>query len=167
MKLFNFLRRSSPHKSSFPGGTYFNTNIDEIELKLLVNNAILVFDNNVGADHDQLVELIKTYHDDEDLAFALYRFIPIAYCRLFIPEPAYSDDYVIYKSESDKTTYHFSKDAIYNLVLAVCTERLKHAQSSDNVYSILYHSAEFKAINSALLNGSDLKDLVCSPAYFL
>ncbi len=166
MGLFDFLANKKGNRQPATG-SYINTSINDTDLHELINKAVAVFENNPGHDHNQLIDGIRTYCDDEALALALYRFIPIAYCRLFIPEPAYSDQYVVYRSEADKTTFFFSKDRLYQAVLTESRTRLATAAVQDAVMSVLYHSAEFKAINDALKNGSDLADLVCSPAYFL
>lgn len=167
MGLFDFFTNRKVGRSAGRPGSYVNVAINDTDLTALTHSVISLFEANPGYDHIQLIDLIKTYHPSEDLAMALYRFIPMAYCRLFIPEPAYSDEYVVYKSTSNQTTYRLSEDQIYAIVLAISNERLNQAASSDAVLSILYHSADFKAINDALKNGSDLKNLVCSPSYFL
>ena len=166
MGLFDFLRTKKVSNDAATG-SYVNTSISNTDLRDLINDTISVFENNPGHDHNQLIDLIKTYRNDEDLAMALYRFIPIAYCRLFIPEPTYSDEYIVYRSEKDNTTFFLSTDTVYQAVLRESRTRLATTTAPDAVMSVLYHSADFKAINEALNNGSELTNLVCSPAYFL
>ena len=167
MGLFVFLTSKKAGRAAFADGSYIDPDISVEALKPLIRAAVLVFQNNTGLDQDGIVDLIKTYWHNEKLAVALYRFIPIAYCRIFIPEPTYSDEYVLFKSAADKTTFHFSKDKLYNLIFAECNYLFNQSTGSDDIMPILYHSAEFKAINSALINGSDLNTLLCSPAYFI
>ena len=148
-------------------GSYFETGMDDADLSKLINRAISVFQDNPHFDDDQIIDTIKQYRNDEELALALYIFIPIAYCRLIVPEPEYSDEYVLFKSEDEKQSFSFSCDRIYNSVLKACRERWAKEASQEKVVPILIHSADFKAINDALNDGAELKNLICSPACIL
>ena len=165
--LFDFLKSKKAGQATFATGSYVNPAISDQALKPLIRTAVSIFQNNTNMDQDGIVDLIKTHCNDEELAMALYRFIPIAYTRLFIPEAVYSDEYVLFKSAAEKATFQFSKDNLYNLIFAECTYLFNHAARADDVMPIMYHSAEFKVINSALHDGSELKNLMLSPAYFL
>ncbi|XZF16570.1 hypothetical protein ACTHGU_10555 [Chitinophagaceae bacterium MMS25-I14] len=146
---------------------YLETTLTDEELKLLVRQAISIFENNPGATPDKIVDKINVYTTDDALALALYRFIPTAYCRLFFPEPGYSDEYIVYKSMDEQDTYHFSADRIYNAVLEESRDILVATSSGDKMLAVVSHSSEFNAINNALNGGSDIKDLVLAPMIFI
>lgn len=167
MKLFDFLKNKKADKQTVTGSSYFDASIGNTDLKLLINKAISVFEINTWFTDKQIVDRIQSYCNDENLALALYRFIPIAYCRIFIPEPKYSDEYIVYTSENNKSTFLFSKDRVYKMVLAESRKRLTNPHLQCDVLPILHHSADFKAINEVLNNGSALDGLICSPSYFL
>ena len=167
MGLFDFLKNKKTTITTFTSGSYFETDISDLDLRSLINDAISVFQDNSDFDYNQIIDTIKTYRNDEALALAIYRFIPIAYCRLLIPEPKYSDGFVLYKSENDKKNFSFSADRIYKIVFDESRTRFEKEASQDKIMPILFHSSDFKAINDALKDGSELKNLVCSPSYFL
>ncbi|MBC8152582.1 MAG: hypothetical protein H7Z72_06690 [Bacteroidetes bacterium] len=140
----------------------------DADLAAITNQAISAFGTNPGADPNQLIDNIKAYCGDEPLAVALYRFIPIAYCRLFIPEPVYPDEFVLVVDQNTThVTFSFSADRVYSAVLTESRKRLDSLEKQDDLWAIFYHSADFKAINDALNHGAPLTDLICSPTYFV
>ncbi len=167
MGLFDFFKNKKIETKTLASGSYFDTEINDADLKTLINKAISVFQDNPSFDHNQIIDTLKEYRNEEDLALALYRFIPIAYCRLFIPEPNYSDEFVVYKSQNEKRSFSFSSDKIYRSVMNESKERFAKENMQEKILPILFHSADFKAIQDALKGGSELKNLVCSPSYFL
>ncbi|MBO0929754.1 hypothetical protein [Fibrella aquatilis] len=167
MGLFDFLKSKKKGQTSFTNGSYLDPGLSDAALFSLVRAAILIFQQHTDLDQDGIIGLIKARCTDEKIAVALYRFIPIAYTRLFLPEVVYSDKYILFKSKADETAFYFSKDKLYQTIAAECQRQFNQSISSETIMPILYHSAEFKAINSALLDGSDLKNLISSPAYFL
>lgn len=165
MGLFDFLKGKKTVNDPVAGDSYFHTGINDQDLKVLINQAILAFRDD--QDADQVIGKIKSYRNEEPLALALYRFIPIALCRLFIPEPAYSDEYVVVKSEKDQSSYKLSEDRIYQQVMTELGKWFTTEASQEKLLAILCHSADFQAINNALRNGSNLADLDCGPSYFV
>lgn len=171
MGLFDFLGKSKPSQqpAKKPPGTYVDSSAwSDADLAAIINQAISVFGANPGADQNQLIDSIKAFCGNEPLAVALYRFIPIAYCRLFIPEPVYPDEFVVVVDQNaTQLTFSFSADRVYTAVLAESRKRLDGLEKQDDLWAIFYHSADFRAINDALNHGAQLTNLVCSPTYFL
>lgn len=151
----------------YTSGSYFDSDVTDSELEGLTEQAISIFRNNKDAQPEEVVDKIRAYRDDEALALALYRFIPIAYCRLFIPQAKYSDQYVLYKSEDEKREFSLSSDRVYGIVQAVCKASLNKATGEDDILPILFHSSAFSAINNALNGGANLADLEVSPSIFM
>lgn len=177
MGLFNFLKPKKTIEESASdaipkgpvaaSGSYFETTISDADLRILINKVITVFQQSNGAGHNEVIDAIRRHRNEEDLAVALYRFIPIAWCRLFIPEPDYSDEYILVKEGQEQAVYLLSRDRVYNMVRTECKNRYEQAATQEEMLPILYHSADFNAINQALKGGSRLEDLVTVPSYFL
>ncbi|MCW3127010.1 MAG: hypothetical protein JWO03_2668 [Bacteroidetes bacterium] len=125
--------------------------------------AISIFENKLDVNEEQLLYLIKEQTIHEKVAIEILNFIPIAYCRVLITAPVYSDEYIIYKSESDTTSYSFSADRIYNMIL----DEYKLRAANGQIKEIGQYSAELTAINKALKNGAELKNLSSGPMYIM
>jgi hypothetical protein len=167
MGIFDFFKSKKTSQPVWGIGSYFDSVVNEEELRMLISQAITVFEENTGSDSNQILKKIKFLSPDENLTVALYRFIPIAYCRLFIPEVKYSDEYVIYKTGIEKKSFLFSKDKIYNIVFEESRKIFNQTFSQEQLLSVLNHSSEFNAINDALSKGSTLQNLFFTPVYFL
>ena len=165
MGLLDFLkpRKAPVHDTS---GSYITTALGPAELVQRIQQAVVMFELYSGYGKDMVLEKIDSNCQDEELALALFLFIPIAFCRLFLPEPQYSDEYVVYNSETDQKTRYFSKDMIYQKVVGGSRIGLAASASQENILKILSYGAEFDAINAALNGGAQLKDLVFGPVYF-
>lgn len=166
MGLFEFFKRKGFGADIHSGRSYFGTDIQNIDLKGLVNFAISVFQDNPDFDAGQVIEKIRSFRDDERLAIALYRFIPIAYIRLFIPALAYPDQYFLVKNDK-QLLFAFSTDGIYRIVWEECKVRFSQETSREKILPVLFHSSDFNSINEALKAGSKLENLVLSPPCFV
>lgn len=165
MGLFDFLKSKKDDTSV--ERPHLQTGTSDGDLKKLIGKAIAVFENSPGASADTIIKGIESHTRNEDLAVALYRFIPIAFCRIILPEPAYSDEYVIADKKNGDKSYSFSSDKVYNAVLTESREYLAQEPDQEKVVNVLVNSADFDAINKALHGGSELKDLVFGPSVFL
>lgn len=164
MGLFDFLK--SKKEDVAVERPHLETGISEADLKKLVSEAIKVFENNTGANAEVIIRGIEMCSRNKHLAVALYRFIPTAFCRIVVPEPAYADEYVIVGKKGNKT-YSLSSDRVYSVVLEQSQQYLATEPDKERVVNVLVQSADFNAINKALNNGSELKDLQFAPLYFL
>ena len=166
MGLFDFFKKNNAPAGPFASGSYVDTNATDEELVILVHQAIAVFRGNPGYSPDQLVEGINIFARDERLAVALYRFIPLAFCQVLFPEPAYSDEFTLTKNGKTKGLHSFSKDRIFRIVAEECQKSAAMNTDQEKMVSILIHSAEFNALNTALKNGSQLSDLQFSATVY-
>jgi hypothetical protein len=121
--------------------------------------AISIFENNLDEDEERLLDLITELTDHDMVAFGIHSFIPIAYCRVLITGPQYSDEYVICKSENDKTSYLFSSDRLYCMILSEYQQRAL----TGLIKPIGQYSAELVAISEAVKNGAELSNLSSGP----
>jgi hypothetical protein len=166
MGIFGF-RHKKTIPLTFSRGSYFSTAINDADLYALIHKAIDIFENNENASAEEIVIRICRIYNDKNLAIALYRFIPIAFCRLFIQGPSYANEYIVIRSGKEQQVFYFSDDGIYNQVASISKDRILHSSRPEATFNVLFHSADFNAINNALKNGALVEHLICSPAQFL
>jgi hypothetical protein len=112
---------------------------------------------------DTVQNSIAKISESEDEATKLFLFIPLVFCRIFIPEVRYSDFYITLDSEGKEITNRFSECPIYNEIMIVSKENFEQY----DVMKILFYSGDFKAINDALKNGATLENLESVPSRIL
>ncbi len=164
MGLFDFFHKKNK-QLPFSRGSYFHTSISDDDLHTLVNQAIDVFERNEQADTETIILSIYRIYPDKNLAIALYRFIPTAFCRLFFYQVNYSDDYIVTRGK-EQLLFHYSADGIYNMVAIISKQRIVQSTKPEATFNILFHSADFNAINNAVKGGAELEGLSCSVSYF-
>jgi len=165
MGLFNFFHKKNK-QTSFSRGSYFPTAISDDDLHTLINQAIDVFERNEQSDTETIILSIYRLYPDKDLAIALYRFIPTAFCRLFFYQVNYSDEYIVARAGKEPLHFHYSEDGIYTMAAIISKQRIVQSTRPEATFSVLFHSADFNAINKAVKGGAAPEDLTCSASYF-
>jgi hypothetical protein len=145
-------------------GSYFTTSIDDADLHTLINQSIDIFERDEKASTETIILSIYQLYPDKELAIALYRFIPTAFCRLFFHQVIYSDEYVVTGREERR--FRYSEDEIYTMTAIISKQRIVQSTTPDATFAILFHSADFNAINNAVKKGANLEELRCSASYF-
>lgn len=128
--------------------------------------AVKIFESNPDENWETLCDKLVSKLGSKKLAYDLYRFLPIAYCRQFLPEVNFPDTYKVMKSESNFEEHKFADSKLYREVEEIVAKKLKNINSQGDIMSVLIHSSEFDAINNALKDGSKLEDVVISPPIF-
>lgn len=165
MGLFNFFHKKH-HPPPFSRGSYFHTGITDEDLHTLINQSINIFEDRENADAVTIILDIYRLYPDKNLAIALYRFIPTAFCRLFFYQVAYADEYIVTDKKNKAHHFHFSKDGIYTMTAIVSKQRIIQSLKPEATFSVLFHSPDFNAINDAVKKGADPGTLSCSPLQF-
>ena len=143
MGLFDFFKKSKSDKT-----TGLNT---ESQISI----AIEAFENNPNADWQAIVSQISKQLNDENLAFDLYRFIPIAYCRQFLNDVSFPSAYLTADTKGEFTVEHkFDDNKLFVTTERLVMRRFENKIGQDKIMNILRHSSDFNAINQALNNGS-------------
>ncbi|HEV7782684.1 MAG TPA: hypothetical protein VGO58_15525 [Chitinophagaceae bacterium] len=164
MGLFDRFKKNK--ELPFSRGSYFHTAINDDDLHTLINQAIDVFERNEHADTETIILSIYRIYPDKNLAIALYRFIPTAFCRLFFYQVNYSDEYIVASKGKEPQEFHYSDDGIYNMVAMISKQRIIQSARPEATFNVLFHSADFNAINKAVKDGAELENLSCFPSYF-
>lgn len=164
MGLFDQFRKNK--QLPFSRGSYFHTPIDDHDLHTLINQAIDVFERNEQGDMETIILSIYRIYPDKNLAIALYRFIPTAFCRLFFYQVNYSDDYFVAQRGREPLHFKYSEDGIYRMVSIISKQRIVQSTKPEATFSVLFHSADFNAVNKAVKNGADPEEISCPSSYF-
>jgi hypothetical protein len=98
-------------------------------------------------------------------AIELYLFIPVAFCRQFIPEAAYQDFYVDYYGPHKQVERKYRKNKLYVAIDQFTRAYFDSAPERETVLNVCWVDAEFKVINEALNNGSKIENLEFAPCY--
>lgn len=128
--------------------------------------AVKVFEANSMASGKEIMELLEKKLKDAPLALDLYRFLPIAYCRMMVGGVDFPETYMTLEADGSHKEHKFMENAIYVEVDRYTIRRFISHVGKEDMMSILNHSSEFDAINQALHKGSKLEDLVLAPLVF-
>lgn len=165
MGLFDFLKKDKEEKGK-QLKSYIYTDMNATQIADLVNQAITVFQYYPDASQKELVDKIKFYSKgDEKLAMAMYRFIPVAFCRIQYPDARYSDTYTIFRSANEYAEYSFREDDIYNIVYKESEKRYAYS-NKDVIDNILEYSSSYAVIQQILEKGENPGDYDMSPVIF-
>jgi hypothetical protein len=164
MGLFDRFKKNK--QLPFSRGSYFHTAISDDDLHTLINQAIDIFERDETAGTETIILSIYRVYPDKNLAIALYRFIPTAFCRLFFYQVNYSDEYIVAGTGNDPLHFRYSEDHLYTMVAIISKQRIVQSTRPEATFNILFHSADFNAINKAVKEGAELEGLSCSPSYF-
>nr|WP_314466261.1 DUF6348 family protein [uncultured Clostridium sp.] len=133
-------------------------------LKMYVFGAMELFENcSTEADWEGLFVRIADLTGDIDLAIELYFFIPELYCKLTLPEIQYSDEVVLIKPDGSEINVYLSQLSRLTLIKRLVREKLHSGFDKDKYNHVLFQSATFRAINSALNQGGELENLATLP----
>jgi len=119
---------------------------DEEFLNYLTNN---------GIEHTSAVQILV--------------FLPIAFVRHWLPTAKWLDTYIEYVDEKKQIEKKYSETKAYQIIWNVTVEYFANNPDRDTVFKIGGRSAEFNAINQALLDNpnSKLEDLEFSQTFIL
>lgn len=101
----------------------------------------------------------------EKKAVELYLFIPVAFCRQFIPKAAYQNYYVNYYEPHKEIKQKYEDNKLYVAIEKATKVYFAANPQRETVLNLCLVNAEFKAINTALLDGNKLEDLEFAPSY--
>lgn len=139
----------------------FSRNKRKLTLEEKIEKSIQVY-FDYFQNPNKINRQIAKIADTEDEYMQLYLFLPMAFCREFVPEVEYSDIYITSDNGTDKEN-RFSESNIYSEITRVVKKNWANF-SGENLMKVLFHSGDFKAINESLKNGAKPEDLKSVPA---
>ena len=118
-------------------------------------------------DYNQIYDKCYALCKDITLAYSLFVFIPEICCENCIKEITPSSQIILIKEE-EKIELYKSQVLYYGWIEQQVTQMVSRGRFSEGeLMHILQCSSIFKAINQAIINGSQLENLVMSPSTFL
>lgn len=131
------------------------------QLRSIIHATIdLMYNCSTQDEYELLLDNINYLSQDPHLSFELYCFIPEIYCQLVIPEVQYSNQVIIVLPNQTRYQLYLSQFKVYSSLKKVIQERIQTNKSPDESRKILYFSSNFDAINQALNNGREPRNLV-------
>lgn len=131
-----------------------------IELRYKVDLAIQLLADYKGLiTYEKIIILFKENGINQILADDVYIFLPIVFCKKFLPTVSFPKTYYIQNITGDKTKKSFSDNASYKIIELSTEDYFKNNPDSEVILKIASLSAEFNAINDLLTNGGNLEDV--------
>ncbi|MCB2379759.1 hypothetical protein LGH70_19340 [Hymenobacter sp. BT635] len=160
MSILNWFRTGKPAPKTTP-------EMDPLTQEEFSNALLSLAQHDSMETEDVIADMVKR-GIKEDRALALYLFVPIAFCRRFIPEAQYLDEYVEYDAARKKEVkMSFKANHFYAEIERYTLAYFTQNPERNVVLTVAGCSAEFKAINQALDNGSQIEDLEFAPLFIV
>jgi hypothetical protein len=120
-----------------------------------------------AADGDPaIVEAMRCEGVDGTLARELLAFVPLAFCRALFPEPQeiFQPHYDVHDPETDQWQYGLplKSQPVYQAAHDLALQWRREGKPGKAFLAIAGRSAEFRAINELLNEGSKLEDIRCT-----
>jgi hypothetical protein len=140
---------------------------DQISAKFSENveTAIKLLSRTEGSLTDQqVVQLLYSQSIEYTDAGVIAIFLPIAFCRLLLPNFEWKDEYYeVNDSNLPGALKMFSKTKPYSVVYGIVKAFFQTKPASDILLKIAGRSSEFHAINKLLLEGHKLEEIKLTP----
>ena len=132
----------------------------EIRLRSNIDIAIQTIIEKLGAASDEEILTALCAQMQKSDAIEIFIFLPIAFCRLLLPNIDFLDEY--YEDNRDdngQKLRKFSETESYLVVLDSSSRYFLSQPTSENILKIAGRSGEFHAINNLLNKGNKLENL--------
>lgn len=127
----------------------------------LYEKSVYIFIDNFD-NPDLIHEKINQLTNSENDTRLIYLFIPHFFCRLFVPEVLYTDYYIIEYEDNSKTEIKFKDSKLLTELFDSIKKNWDNYLTKNFMY-VLFQSGDFRAMNEALNNGIDIKNLNALP----
>ena len=129
-----------------------------------IQSALAAFEADDDTGWRNLVAAIEARVGDKALAVDLFRFLPIAYARLLLPEAKLADHYLQQTKQGDFKEYKLANDPLY---VQIVSYLVLNPPLKGQYEGLIGYNSELNAIRQALDAGSRLEDLITAPPMFL
>jgi hypothetical protein len=138
---------------------------DLTEIRNVIVRAIPLFVDGTEYDDDQMLLALIESGLPMVTALRLLEFMPLAFGRAFMDGMGvtFCAKYVRLSTNGKRVEKLLVDELVYCVAFLVAREKLFEPSGVETFKTIGFRSAEFKAVNSALLGGSKPEDLVLSP----
>jgi hypothetical protein len=132
----------------------------EIRFRSNIDIAIQTIIEKEGSASDEEILTALFAQMQRNDAIEIFIFLPIAFCRLLLPNIAFLDEY--YEDNRDgngQRLRKFSETESYQVVLESSSRYFLSKPGSENILKVAGRSGEFHAINDLLNKGNQLEEL--------
>ncbi len=111
------------------------------------------------SNFDKVIKTMEYYGIDEDNAREYFIFIPIAFCRLMLPNIKFPEFYLEQDFLGNRIRKKFKNNPLYLEIESVTNAFFETISNSDDILKIASLSSEFNVVNKLLLNGGNMEDI--------
>jgi hypothetical protein len=115
-------------------------------------------------DHE-LIQLLASEDVPEQEAIEIVLFFPVAVARKLMPEIKWKDYYIDYYGDNKQIEQLYRENPRYVIFESEVHRFLNSKPGSELILNIAGRSAEFKAVNKLLLDGSKIEDITVTASY--
>jgi hypothetical protein len=138
------------------------------DLSTFVRKSIPIIGTTGKTMHDpELIQLLVSEGVPEQEAIEIVLFLPVAFARILVPEIRWQNYYVECYGDNKKIERLYQENPRY-LIFESETHRFFNSRpDSELLLNVAGRSAELKAVNKLLLDGSKIEDIEMSPCYIV
>lgn len=111
----------------------------------------LIASLNKSPKDEELLELFNENGINENHAFEILTFLPIAFVRKMLPKMNWRENYIEQLSDKKQQSKQFSENQFYSIIESETKVYFGNKPESEVILKIAGRSAEFKVINDLLL----------------
>lgn len=138
----------------------------EGDLGALVRKSIpIIGTTGKTMDDHELIQLLTSEGVPEQEAVDIVLFLPVAFTRALIPNVQWKDYYIDYYGDNKQIERLYRENPRYVIFESEAHRFLNSKPGSELILNIAGRSAEFKAVNKLLLDGSKIKDITVTASY--
>ena len=94
-------------------------------------------------------------------------FLPISFCKKFLPEVGWPSAYIDYYSETKKLRRIYKQNTRYRIIEEETEKYWNGEKNKKTISNIVGRSAEFEAINKLVLEGGKYEDIELTEPYII
>jgi hypothetical protein len=130
-----------------------------------VKRSIKIISNIDGSANDkQVISRLNAEGIEQSQAIKIAILLPIAFCRLLLPDIKWEDQYYEFSDKNPKGALRkFSQNEDYQRTYRVAETYFSMHPPASSILNIAGRSSEFHAINQMMLNGEELEMIKLSP----
>jgi hypothetical protein len=140
----------------------------EGDLCALVRKSIPIIGTTGKTMHDsELIQLLTSEGVPEQEAIEIVLFLPVAFTRALIPNVQWKDYYIDYYAKNKQRERLYRENPRYLIFESETHHFFNSGPDSELVLNVAGRSAELKAVNKLLLDGSKIEDIVVTASYVI
>ncbi len=131
-----------------------------------LSKAVALFRNSPNMEDDEIYVALIHQSVESRIAARLVEFVPLAYGRVLLANSGvrFSDSFTRRLSNGKVSEPQLlSSEPVWNAAVAYARTEIAMGVSAEDFKLMAYRSAEFQGVNQMLFQGSELKNIACTP----